>query len=161
MAVNKKAVTALVNHKAEQEQLNHNNIVQALVRIKHGKPEKIQLKPFGKISAKALAIEAGVSRASLYGNHKSLLDELKKINEHLSKGDSEKRKESEEKAQSDKELIQELSRSRTLLAQENYRLNEENKRLIRQVEALASQLSGSATITPFSKPGKRPKSRES
>jgi len=154
MAANKNAVKALVNHKAEQEQLNHNNIVQALVRIKNGKAEKVPLKPFGKVSAKDLAVEAGVSRASLYGNHKSFLKELKKINEKRSVGVTEKRKEREEKAASDKELIRELNQSRTLLAQENYRLNEENKRLVRQVEALVSQLGETANITSISKTGK-------
>jgi AcrR family transcriptional regulator len=154
MANNKKAVRALINHKAEQEQLNHNNIVQALVRMKNGKTETVQLKAFGKISVKDLALEAGVSRASLYGNHKSLLEELKKINGQRAVGVTEKRKEREKKAESDKDLIRELIQSRTLLAQENYGLNEENKRLVRQVKALVSQLGGSANITSISKTGK-------
>jgi len=166
VAGNKKAVNALVNHKAEQEQLNHNNIVQALVRIKSGKPEKIQLKPFGKVTVKELALEADVSRASLYGNHKSLKDELEKINEKRATGVTEKRKEREKKVESDKELIRELMRSRELLAQENYRLNEENKKLTRQVGSLVSQLGSGANITPISKNDsrsekKRPTNRES
>lgn len=151
MPANKQAIKALTSHKAEEEQLNHNNLVRALVRLKNNQAEKIELKPFGKITVQQLAEEAGVSRASLYGNHKSFVDELRKLNEKRAKGVTEKRKEREQKAESDKELISELSRTRELLAQENYRLNEENKKLKREVSALVSQLGSKGNISSIKK----------
>lgn len=147
MSASKKAINALNNHKAEQEQLNHNNLVKALVRVKNGQTENIELKPFGKVTVQELAKEAGVSRASLYGNHKLFIEELKNLNENRAKGVTEKRKEREKKSESDKELIRELSRTRELLAQENYRLNEENKNLKREVGALISQLGSNANVS--------------
>lgn len=147
MAANKNAQRALMRHKEEQEQKNHNNIVQALVRIKKGTPLNIQLKPLGKVTVQQLAKESCVSRASLYGNHKSLLSELEKINEKRSIGVTEKRKEREKKAENDRELIRELTRAKELLAKENYMLNEENKKLKRQIEALISQLGSKTNIT--------------
>ena len=149
---NAKAISALRNHKEELEQQNHNKIVEALVRIKNGKTEKIKLKAFGKVSVKDLAIESGVSRASLYGNHKTLLERLSKINEKRSTGVSKERKFREAKKQSDKETIRELMRTRELLAQENYRINEENRKLKRQVESLATQLESLSNISPIAKP---------
>ena len=144
---NKKAINALKNHKEEEEQYNHNNIVEALVRIKNGNTVKIKLKPFGKVSVKDLAAESGLSRASLYGNHKPLLERLNKINEKRSTGASETRKLAEEKKESDKEVIRGLSSSRELLAQENYRINEENRKLKRQIESLVSQLDSKVNVT--------------
>jgi len=151
MAANKKAISALNRHKAELEEENHNNIVQALVRIKNGTTEKIQLKRLGKVTVKELALESGVSRASLYGNHKSLLDELDKINKKRTIGVADKRKEREKKAENDKELIRELLQAKELLAQENYRLNEETKTIKRQVNALLAQLGSRSNIIPINK----------
>lgn len=148
---NTKAINALKNHKEELEQQNHNNIVEALVRIKNGKTEKIKLKPFGKVSVKDLATESGVSRASLYGNHKQLLERLGKINEKRSTGVSEERKLREAKKETDKEIIRELIRTRELLAQENFRINEENRKLKRQIESLVSQLDSKANVTSINK----------
>lgn len=147
MVTNWKAQSALARHKAEQEELNHNNIVQALVRIKHGNTVNIELRPLGRVTVAQLAKESGVSRASLYGNHKSMLSELEKINEKRSTGVTERRKEREKKAENDRELIRQLTRAKELLAQENYRLNEENKKLKRQIEALISQLGSKTNIT--------------
>lgn len=151
MVTNKKAINALNKHKAEQEEDNHNNIVQALVRIKNGTTKKIQLKRLGKVTVKNLALESGVSRASLYGNHKTLLDELDKINTKRCISVTEKRKEHEKKAENDKELIKELLRVKELLAQENFRLNEENKSLKRQASALISQLETKSNIIKINK----------
>lgn len=151
MVVSKKAINALNRHKAELEEQNHNNIVQALVRIKNGSTEKLRLKRLGKITVKELAIESGVSRASLYGNHKSLLDELDKINKKRTISVSDKRKESEKKAVNDKQLIRELLQAKELLAQENYRLNEDNKTLKRQVNALLAQLGSKSNIVSINK----------
>lgn len=151
MAANKKAISALNKHKAELEEQNHNNIVQALVRIKNGTTEKIRLKRLGKVVVKDLALESGVSRASLYGNHKSLLDELDKINKKRSIGVTDKRKEREKKAEDDKELIRKLLQAKELLAQENYRLNEDNKAIKRQVNALLAQLGSKSNIISMNK----------
>lgn len=144
---NTKAINALKNHKEELEQQNHNNIVEALVRIKNGKTKKIKLKAFGKVSVKDLATESGVSRASLYGNHKQLLDRFAKINEKRSTGVSEERKLREAKKENDKAVIRELTRTRELLAQENFRINEENRKLKRQIESLVSQLDSNSRIS--------------
>ncbi len=146
MAANKKAISALNRHKAELEEQNHNNIVQALVRIKNGTTDKLQLKRLGKITVKELALESGVSRASLYGNHKSLLDEFDKINKKRTIGVADRRKEREKKAENDKELIRELLQVKELLAQENYRLNEENKVIKRHVNALLAQLGNKSNV---------------
>jgi len=146
MVANKKAISALNRHKAELEEQNHNNIVQALVRIKNGTTDKLQLKRLGKITVKELALESGVSRASLYGNHKSLLDEFDKINKKRTIGVAERRKEREKKAENDKELIRELLQVKELLAQENYRLNEENKVIKRHVNALLAQLGNKSNV---------------
>lgn len=151
MATNKRAVKALNKHKAEQEEENHNNIVQALVRIKNGTTEKIRLKRLGKVTVKNLALESGVSRASLYGNHKSLLDELDKLNNNRTSGATDRRKERESKAETDKALIRELLRAKEMLAQENYRLNEENKSLERKVNALLSQIGSSSNVIQINK----------
>jgi len=151
MAANKKAINALNRHKAELEEQNHNNIVQALVRIKNGTTDKLQLKRLGKITVKELALESGVSRASLYGNHKSLLDEFDKINKKRTIGVAEQRKEREKKAENDKELIRELLQAKELLAQENYRLNEENKIIKRHVNALLAQLGTKSNIISINK----------
>ncbi len=149
MPNNVKAINALKNHKAEEEQQKHNDIVQALTRIKNGQTTKIKLKSFGKVSVKDLAIESGVSRASLYGNHKKLLEKLDKINKKRSTGVTEERKLIEAKQETDKEIIRELTRTRELLAQENYRINTENRKLIRQIESLASQLDSKSNVSPI------------
>ncbi len=151
MAANKKAISALNKHKVELEEQNHNNIVQALVRIKNGTTEKIKLKRLGKVVVKDLAIESGVSRASLYGNHKSLLEELDKINKKRSIGVNDKRKEREKKADNDRELIRKLLHAKEQLAQENYRLNEDNKSIKRQVNALLAQLGSKSNIISITK----------
>ena len=144
---NTKSINALKNHKEELEQQNHNNIVEALMRIKNGNTNEITLKPYGKVSVQQLADESGVSRASLYGNHKALLEKLGKINEKRSKSVSEARKDQEEKEKTDAEIIRELIRTRELLAQENYQIHTENRRLKRQVEALVSQLDSTSNIS--------------
>ena len=146
MAANKKAISALNRHKAELEEQNHNNIVQALVRIKNGTTDKLQLKRLGKITVKELALESGVSRASLYGNHKSLLDEFDKINKKRTIGVADRRKEREKKAENDKELIRELLQVKELLAQENYSLKDENKVIKRHVNALLAQLGNKSNV---------------
>ena len=146
MPSNKKATNALIKHKVELEEKNHNNIVEAIVRIKNAKTQVIRLNPIGKVTVADLAKESGVSRASLYGNHKSLLDELEKINSKRTISITEKRKIKEKKIDSDKELIKDLTKSKQLLAQENYSLNEQNKTLKRQIEALISQLGSKENV---------------
>ena len=146
MPSNKKATNALIKHKVELEEKNHNNIVEAIVRIKNAKTQVIRLSPIGKVTVANLAKESGVSRASLYGNHKSLLDELEKINSKRTISINEKRKIKEKKIDTDKELIKDLTKSKQLLAQENYSLNEQNKTLKRQVAALIAQLGSKENV---------------
>ena len=155
MAGNKKSVNALKEFKIEQEQKKHNDIVKALVRIKNGSTRHIKLKAFGKVSVNALAEEAGVSRASLYGNHKPLLDKLHKINEKRSMGVNAKRKLNESKKNAERETIKELVRTRDLLAQENYRIHSENRKLKRQLDSLVHQLESVSNITPIKEKNKR------
>lgn len=140
MAQNKKAVLALAQNRIDTEEKNHSKLLQAINRINNGKPETFQLKPAGKVTGVQLAKEAGISRASLYGNHKAILAELEKINSKRSVSASARRKLQEKKTESERELIKQLSSSRELLAQENYKINEENKELKRKIEALISQL---------------------
>ncbi|MBF4989452.1 hypothetical protein [Methylophilus sp. 14] len=148
MVANKNAISALAQNRVELEEQTHTKLLQAITRIKNGVPETFKLKPAGKVTGIQLAKEAGVSRASLYGNHKIFLEELIKINSKRSLSVSAKRKLTEKKAETDKEIIKQLSNSRELLAQENYRINEENKRLKREIENLNSQLYSAGNVIP-------------
>lgn len=147
MDSNAKKIIKLIQHKAVEEQENHNKISLALTRIKNSKTENIRLKPLGKVSVQQLADEAKVSRASLYGNHKDFLEELSKINSKRTLSVTANRKSTQTKIDSDKKLIQDLIRQKELLAQENYRINEENKDLKRRNNALISQLGTKSNVT--------------
>lgn len=146
MSASKKSIKALKSHKADLEEQNHNNIIKALVRIKNGNTENIKIKQRGKVTVRELALESGVSRASLYGNHKLLLEELEKINSKRSVSVADKRKEREIKAESDRALIRKLTEAKEMLARENFRINEENKNLKEEINTLKSKAASGKNI---------------
>jgi AcrR family transcriptional regulator len=148
-ATRTKAINALKNHKAEQEEQLHNNIVAALVRINNNETLKVSLKAFKKVSVQDLATEAGVSRGALYGNHKALLEKLEKINSKRTTGVTSIRHKQEQKVQNDAENLKHLAADKEMLAQENYRLQNEIKLLQARNEALLAQLGSSTNVTPI------------
>lgn len=142
----KRAIDALKQGKADEEEQIHNQIVEALARIQHNKTEVIGLKPARKVTVVDLAKEAGVSRGSLYGNHRELLKRLDKINEKRGRTPSVVRKEKEEKQARDAELLTQLTDDKKKLARENYGLQQRVTELEGMVEALRAQLGQTSNV---------------
>tara|TARA_R110001583_G_C5661865_1_gene409732 strand:+ start:5133 stop:5594 length:462 start_codon:yes stop_codon:yes gene_type:complete len=147
----KRAINALREAKAAEEERNHNAIVDALTRIRNGKPQHIRLRPGVRVSVTDLAKEAGVSRGALYGNHKALLDRLEKLNDKRSGGVTSRRKQAEEKEIKKAELVQQLTEDKQKLARENYNLNRQVRVLEEKIEGLTTQLGRQSKVVPIGK----------
>lgn len=146
----KRATEALQRHKADEEERIHNQIAEALARIQHKETRVIDLKPLQKVSVVNLAREAGISRGTLYNNHRALLSKLDKINEKLGRNVSVVRKEREQKEARQSELLKQLTLDKENFAQENYRLQQRVNELEGTVEALRSQLGEQGKVVSMS-----------
>lgn len=126
-------MTKIIDHSDEpalnfRERLHEQarkNIWEALDRLSSGNPTKV--KPGTRITAKSVAAEAGVDRATLYRSHSVVLDHIRQIPTHHSGKVSKPlptNRHSEEKRLSEyRSLAEEAQRQVTMLARHQYKLD--------------------------------------
>lgn len=123
-SVTKQSINALNDFKAAQELENHNKLVEAINRLSANQP-KI-LKRGTKLNATNVALEAGVSRGTVY-KHKDIIDKINTILENPHKSEYQIKKAQEAKRieveKRNKSILDQLTIDKANLAQENYRLN--------------------------------------
>jgi len=131
---------ALADYKKKEEQQKHNDLVDALVRLKNGQGTIVKLGALEKIKATHVAKEAKVSRTLLYTTHKDIQKEIEKANKRRGTSRNEARKKQEQKEATKQEIINSLNSDKQKLAQENYRLQLEVDDLHSTVKNLKEEI---------------------
>jgi len=139
--IHRNSTNALKNFKLAQEQEKHNELILALNRLINRQP--LVVPKNSKLNVSNLALEAGVSRGSIY-THVEIFEKIKAYKENPNASDYQIAKKANELKNAKEQLLNEqlkkLQQDKFMLAQENLRINLELKDALETSSLLRKKL---------------------